>query len=128
MSKFSLNALTAPMTSQEGMTHAILQSIHNHSESTQNDRVRMNKNERGGNWSDEFLNMVGSRDWTLSREKLTSQTLSLAKRFYEESLAWLISDGYAKAITVQVWEVKPTVMGRVATVTLIDGTKFEVDL
>ncbi len=128
MSKFSLSALTAPISSKEGMTHAILQSIYNHAESTQNDRVRMDKNERGGSWSDEFLNMVGSRDWTLSREKLTSQTLNLAKRFYEESLAWLVSDGYAKSITVQVWEVKPTVMGRVATVTLIDGTKFEVDL
>ncbi len=128
MSKFSLSALTASVSSKEGMTHAILQSIHNQAESTQNDRVRMGNNERGGCWSAEFLNMVGSRDWTLKREKLTEQTISFAKRFYEESLAWLVSEGHAKSIDVKVWESKPTVMSRVATVTLLDGSKFEVEL
>jgi phage gp46-like protein len=88
----------------------------------------MEKNDRGGSWSDEFLSMVGSRDWTLRRDKLTPQTLSLAKRFYEEALAWLVSEGYAKSIVVRVWESKPTVMSRVAIVTLIDGTQFEVEL
>ncbi|WP_375751585.1 phage GP46 family protein [Vibrio sp. HN007] len=128
MSQFNLNALTAPVTSKEGMTHAALQSIYNHAESTQNDRARMNKEERGGNWSDELLTMVGSRDWTLKREKVTSQTLSLAKRFYETALAWLITDGYAKSIDVSVWEEKPSQMERNITITLLDGTKFEVPL
>lgn len=128
MSYFSLSALTAPMSSKEGMTHAILQSIHNHAEATRNDRARMAKNERGGSWSDEFLTTVGSRDWTLRREKLTPQTLTLARRFYEEALAWLVSDGYAKSVTVRVWESEPTVMSRVANVTLTDGTSFEVEL
>ncbi|WP_418114380.1 phage GP46 family protein [Vibrio scophthalmi] len=128
MQNFNLNAITAPISAKEGMKHAILQSIHNHGESTQNDRARMNKNERGGTWSDELLKVVGSRDWTLKREKLTRQTLSLAKRFYEESLSWLVTDGYAKSVEVSVWEAKPTVMGRNVLITLIDDEKFEVPL
>ncbi|WED29885.1 phage GP46 family protein [Vibrio sp. DW001] len=128
MSYFSLNALTAPITSSEGMTHAIQQSIHNHGESTQNDRARMERNERGGHWSDELLSMVGSRDWTLRREKITEQTLSLAKRFYDDALSWLITDGHASAVVVSVWEDGPNQMGRNVTITLVDGTKFEVPL
>ncbi len=128
MSKFSLNAITAPLSSKTGLTHAIMQSILNHAESTQNDRARMGINERGGHWSNELLAMVGSRDWTLRREKLTSQTLNQAKRFYEDALAWLVNDGHAKTITVSVWEEEPNVMGRTVTVTVIDGTKFKVDV
>ena len=78
MSHFTLNALTAPMTSIEGLTHAVLQSVLNHAESTQNDRARMENSERGGCWSDEFVHGVGSRDWTLKREKLTEQTMTRA--------------------------------------------------
>lgn len=128
MSYFSLNAITAPVTSKEGMTHAVLQSIYNHAESTKNDRVRMNKEERGGSWSDDILTIVGSRDWTLTREKLTPQTLSLAKRFYETALAWLINDGYAKSVEVSVSEEKPNQMTRNIVITLMDSSKFEVQL
>ena len=128
MSHFNLDAITAPIASQEGMNHAVLQSIYNHSESTQNDRSRMEKDERGGNWSDELLAMVGSRDWTLRREKLTPQTLSLAKRFYQESLTWLIKEGHAKTVDVSVWEAAPNQMGRNIIITLVDGSKFEVPL
>ena len=128
MSHFNLDAITAPIASQEGMNHAVLQSIYNHSESTQNDRARMEKDERGGNWSDELLVMVGSRDWTLKREKVTAQTLSLAKRFYQESLAWLIKEGHAKTVEVSVWEAAHNQMGRNIIITLVDGSKFEVPL
>ncbi|MCY9805336.1 phage GP46 family protein [Vibrio scophthalmi] len=128
MKHFNLNALTAPTSTKEGMKHAVLQSIYNHGESTQNDRSRMSKNERGGTWSNDLLSIVGSRDWTLQREKLTEQTLSLAKRFIEEALSWLIKQGYAKAIEVFVWEEKPNQMGRSVIITLVDGEKFKVPL
>ncbi len=128
MSRFSLKALTSPVSSQMGMTHAVLQSVYNHAESTQNDRSRMNTQERGGNWSDTYLMNVGSRDWTLRRDKVTSQTLSLTKRFYEEALNWLIEEGYASAISVTVWKENANTIGRCVMVTLLDETTFEVEL
>lgn len=128
MNHFNLTSLTAPITSKLGMEHAVLQSIHNYAESTQNDRARMENDERGGTWSNELLSIVGSRDWTLKREKVTAQTISLAKRFYQDALQWLIDDGYATRIEVTTWEEAPNVMGRNVMITLTDGTKFEVEL
>lgn len=128
MNHFNLNAITAPISSKEGMTHAVLQSIYNQGQSTQNDRARMDNTERGGSWNQELLEIVGSRDWTLKREKLTEQTLSLAKRFYQESLQWLVNDNYASDVAVTVWQAAPNQMGRKVVITLVDGEKFEVPL
>ncbi|EDL52606.1 phage protein [Vibrio mediterranei AK1] len=128
MNHFSLTALTAPINSKDGLTHAVLQSVYNYAESTQNDRARMASNERGGTWSKELIEIVGSRDWTLKRAKLTDETLSLAKRFYEEALAWLINEGHAKAVEVSVWREKPNQMGRNVMITLADGSAFDVPL
>lgn len=128
MSHFKLNALTESVDSKEGMTHAVLQSVYNYAESTKNDRARMDNNERGGTWSNELIEIVGSRDWTLKRAKLTDETLRLAKRFYEEALAWLIQQGHAKAIEVTVWREKPNQMGRNVMITLTDSSTFDVPL
>lgn len=128
MNHFQLSALTEPISSRHGMTHAVLQSIYNHAESTQNDQARMESNERGGTWSNAFLDMVGARSWTLQRAKLTDETLSLAQRFYEEALAWLVNEGHAKSIVVTVWREKPNQMGRNVMITLSDGTTFDVPL
>ncbi|AAW86518.1 phage protein [Aliivibrio fischeri ES114] len=126
MSHFNLNALTAPMNTKEGLTHAVLQSVLNHSESTANDRARMDSAERGGCWSDEFVHGVGSRDWTLKREKLTEQTAGRAKRFYEEALAWLVNENHVKTVTVNVVKLSATKLGRTVILTLNDGSKIEV--
>ena len=128
MNHFKLNALTEPISSKEGMTHAVLQSVYNYAESTQNDRARMASNERGGTWSKELIEVVGSRDWTLERAKLTDETLSLAKRFYETALAWLIRDGHAKTVDVSVWREKPNQMGRSVVITLADSSTFDIPL
>lgn len=128
MSHFKLNAVTESVDSKQGMTHAVLQSVYNYAESTQNDRARMGSNERGGTWSHEMIEVVGSRDWTLKRAKLTDETLRLAKRFYEDALAWLIQQGHAKAIEVTVWREQPNRMGRHVMITLTDGSTFDVPL
>ncbi|OIN27390.1 phage GP46 family protein [Vibrio barjaei] len=128
MSHFKLNALIESVDSKDGMTHAVLQSVYNYAESTKNDRARMDNHERGGTWSGELIEIVGSRDWTLKRAKLTDETLRLAKRFYEEALAWLIQQGHAKTIEVNVWREKPNQMGRNVMITLTDGSTFDVPL
>ncbi|WP_172562574.1 phage GP46 family protein [Vibrio furnissii] len=127
MSHFSLTALTAPVASREGLMHAIKQSLYNHGEATRNDRARMGTDERGGCWSDGFIESVASRNWTISREKLTPQTLNFAKRFCDEALAWLVSEGHVKHIEVTVWQESATAMRRDIVVTLSDGDTLKVD-
>lgn len=126
MNHFNLSAFTAPLTTNEGLIHAVLQSVLNHAESTENDRARMKNTDRGGCWSDELINGVGSRDWTLKREKLTAQTISRAKRFYEDALKWLVSEKHVQAVTIDAYQLSPTVLGRKVVLTLNDGVKLEV--
>lgn len=128
MSHFNLTAFTAPMTTEEGLIHAVLQSVLNHAESNENDRARMGNSERGGCWHDVFINGVGSRDWTLKREKLTEQTIKRAKGFYEDALAWLVNEKHVKAVTIDVFKLSPIKLGRKIILTLNNGVKLEVPL
>lgn len=43
----------------------------------------------------------GSRLWLLARAKETPDTLSRAKTYTEEALAWLVDDGVARSVTVE---------------------------
>lgn len=126
MSHFNLTALTAPMNTKDGLTHAVLQSVLNHALSTGNDRARMENTERGGCWSDEFINGVGSRDWTLKREKLTGQTMKRATRFYEDALAWLVNEKHVQAVTIDVFKSSPTTLSRKVILTLNNGVELEI--
>ncbi|WP_023604631.1 phage GP46 family protein [Aliivibrio logei] len=128
MTYFNLSALTAPLTSIEGLTHAVLQSLLNQSESTQNDRARMGNEARGGSWSDEFIHRVGSRDWTLVREKLTQQTLIRTQRFYEDALMWLVDEEHVSAVRVDVTRLSSTTIGRKVIITTKNGSTVKVSL
>lgn len=125
MNHFTLNAITSPIHDIEGLTHAVLQSIYNHGASTANDRARMEKNTRGGVWSDAHLLSRGSRDWTLQREKLTDQTVTRSKQFCNDALQWLIDERHADAIDIEVTK-KGKTMIRNITITLKNGEQMSV--
>ncbi|MUK63265.1 hypothetical protein GNP81_10240 [Aliivibrio fischeri] len=126
MTYFNLNAITAPINTKEGLTHAVLQSVLNHAEATKNDRARMENRERGGCWNDEFIRSIGSRDWTLKREKMTEQTIGRVKRFYEEALAWLADEKHVQSVTVEVKKIGSSKLSRNVILTLNDGAKLKV--
>jgi len=52
-----------------------------------------------GFWADAGL---GSKIWTLSREKIITVTIDKAKLYCEQALAWMVSEGHAESITVDV--------------------------
>jgi phage gp46-like protein len=66
-----------------------------------------NSNDRRGWWGDLIKpysegDQIGSRLWLLNREKTSISTLQRAKQYVEESIQWLIDDGYAEKIEVEV--------------------------
>lgn len=128
MSHFNLNALTAPLTSIDGLTHAVLQSVLNHAPSTQNDRARMKSDERGGCWNEDYVRAIGSRDWTLVREKKTPQNLVRARRFYEDALAWLVDESHVRSVRVEVVALTSTTIGREVIITTNDNELLKVPL
>ena len=64
----------------------------------------------------------GSRLWLLERSKLTNETLTLAKQYTEEALAYMIDDGQAKSITAITAKVDSNQMGTIVQITKPDGT------
>ncbi|MGR6860820.1 phage GP46 family protein [Aliivibrio salmonicida] len=128
MSYFNLNALTAPLTSVDGLTHAVLQSVLNHSASTQNDRARIGSDERGGCWNEAHVRAMGSRDWTLAREKNTPQTLIRTRQFYEDALAWLVDEGCVRSVHVDAVTLTSTTIGRKVIIITNDNESLEVPL
>lgn len=58
-----------------------------------------------GWWGDEFAevdgDLVGSRLWTLQREKMLPLTAERARAYAQEALAWIVSDGLADAVEVE---------------------------
>jgi len=62
--------------------------------------------ERMGWWGDSFPTVtndrIGSRLWLLSRAKLIPETLRRAKAYADEALKWLVDDGVAARVDVEV--------------------------
>jgi phage gp46-like protein len=58
--------------------------------------------DRAGWWGDavpvEDGDLFGSRLWTLSREKISSDLIEKIKEYSEESLQWLIEDGVVASV------------------------------
>ena len=125
---FSLNALTTPIDSIEGLRHAVLQSIYNCAPSTQNDKARMLSNERGGCWSDDYVLNVGSRHWTLKREKLTEQTTKRMKKIYLDALRWLVEQKHVKHIDVTIQKYDTNRVERHIIITLKNNTQSTIEL
>lgn len=61
---------------------------------------------KNGWWGDSYPvkpgHKIGSRLWLLRREKLTQETIARAEEYCREALQWLIDDGVAKGIDVEL--------------------------
>jgi phage gp46-like protein len=57
--------------------------------------------DRRGWWADPYNDLpLGSNLWQLERAKKTRDTLGLARRYAQDALQWLVTDGVAKQVTV----------------------------
>ncbi len=64
--------------------------------------------DRRGWWADALnddQDRIGSKLWTLKREKITGEVLDRAKQYCEEALLWLTDDKIAESVTVSVERV-----------------------
>ena len=69
------------------------------------DELPDGENDRRGWWADALngdRDQIGSKLWTLKREKITQDLLDRAKKYCEEALQWLIDDQIAQSVTVFV--------------------------
>jgi len=95
--------------------------------------TRSGKRDRRG-WFAEGLSAdyqndaFGSRLWLLERAKLTAETLRLARSYVEEALAWLVDDGIAESVAVEVQRQGRGGLSIAVTVTRGSGSLAAEDL
>ena len=83
--------------------------------------------DRRGWWADPYNDQpLGSNLWQLERAKKTRDTLGLARRYAQDALQWLVTDGVAASVAVDTrWLGNPvgsTMMGIAVTITKPDGS------
>lgn len=95
----------------DGMRSAILVSLFTDARARADDPLPEPGADRRGWWGDCALRAdgdeTGSRLWLLSREKIVPATLIRAREYVEEALAWLVEDGIASAVAVEVETIRP---------------------
>ena len=96
------------LTNDEGLTSAVIISLFTDARASVEDRLPDidNINLRGW-WGDVVSSEVegdkiGSLLWLLEREKTTDNVLISARRYCENALAWMIEDGVAATVEVNV--------------------------
>jgi phage gp46-like protein len=80
----------------------------------------------GDTYPQEINDRIGSRLWLLSRAKLTDETVLKAKEYAEESLQWLIDDGAATEIMVQL--ERQSIDRLALGIKIIRGDKAAIDI
>lgn len=83
--------------------------------------------DRRGWWADPYNDQpLGSNLWQLERAKKTRDTLGLARRYAQDALQWLVTDGVASAVDVDTrWlgaAVGSTTLGIAVAITRPDGS------
>ena len=92
------------LTNEEGLETAILISLFSDRRVT-NELLPDGETDRRGWWGDLFSDIdgdqIGSRLWTLKREKQLPETLNRYLDYTREALTWLTEDGVAETVDVQ---------------------------
>lgn len=98
----------------DGLETAVILSLFTDRRAEDDDTLPSGDDRRGW-WADAFPaapgDLIGSRLWLLHREKQIPQTLTRAREYAEEALAWLVDDGVAARVDVTAEVVRSGVLG-----------------
>lgn len=109
---------------------ALINSLFTDRRAEPDDPLPADVESRRGWWGDTLAiadgnDRIGSRLWLISREKQTAETLNRAREYAREALAWLVEDGVAEAVEVDVEWVRMGVLG--IEVRIIRPTGEQID-
>jgi phage gp46-like protein len=93
------------LEAEDGLTTSVIISLFTDARALDDDVLPdPQSTDRRGWWGDTFPEIendkTGSRLWLLEREKTTNETLSRAKQYAEEALAWMLEDSVVSKINV----------------------------
>jgi phage gp46-like protein len=103
------------LSTDDGLRTAILISLFSDARASEDAVLPEAGDDRRGWWGDQFAdgagpeagsandrNRIGSLLWLLGRAKATTANLQLARQSAEQALGWLVRDGIASRVGVQV--------------------------
>lgn len=100
---FQLNVENGDLQADQGLETAVIISLFTDRRVAAQD-LPVGQLSQRGYWGDMFPEVPndkwGSKLWTLEREKITDALLPKAEAYCNDALAWLITDGIAKDISV----------------------------
>lgn len=85
-----------------GLGSAVLRSLLTDRRATADELVRAGVTDPRGWWGENEGDAWGSGLWLLAREKQTAETQSRAREYARDALRWLITEGAAEAVEVEV--------------------------
>ncbi|MDB5432434.1 MAG: hypothetical protein JWP35_3550 [Caulobacter sp.] len=93
------------LATDDGLQTAVIISLFSDARAAEDDDLPHADADRRGWWGDTYADVegdsIGSRLWLLSRGKQLPGTLTEAKTYAQEALAWLIEDGVAASIDIE---------------------------
>jgi phage gp46-like protein len=96
------------LDTREWLLTSVIMSIFTDAKAADDDQLPdYDSSDRRGWWGDlaspvVVNDKIGSRLWLLERSKTTTKVLAAAKQYLEECLQWMIEDGIASKIEVEV--------------------------
>jgi len=103
-----LQLADSDLLTDDSLLTAVIISLFTDRQAEPGDELPAGGNDRKGWWGDATLpatlaggkDKIGSRLWLIKREKQLPSVLVRIKDYAEEALAWLVTDGHAKAVAV----------------------------
>lgn len=109
----------------DGLESAVIVSLFTDRRADGSDELPAGESDPRGWWGDSTLargRRIGSRLWLLAREKRSPSVLARAEQYALEALQWLIDDGLARGVSVEVSVAQGDMLALAVTIILPDGS------
>lgn len=114
------------LATDDGLETAVILSLFTDARAADDDTLPLGQSDRRGWWGDAYPpvagDRIGSRLWLLRASKQLQASLTAAKEYAEQALAWLVTDGAARRVEVETFVARDEVMGMIVRIYRPDGS------
>lgn len=114
---------------ETGLETAVMISLFTDGRADDDDELD-NPDDKRGWWGDLTTgddDLIGSKLWLLDRSKTTNETIEKTKQYIEEALQWMIDDGVAAKVAIEVERQGDPENARLATLIKIHKSDGNIE-
>lgn len=118
------------LDTDDGLETAVILSLYTDARARDDDTLPAGQTYRRGWWGDAYPpetgDLIGSRLWLLRASKQLQESLTAAREYAEEALAWLVDDGAARKVEVETFIARDEVMGMIVRIYRPQGAEVSL--